>query len=148
INGSDAYIAKFNPNLSGAASLVYCSYLGGSGDDGAEGLAVDAAGAAYVTGFTSSTDFPAVGAVQPTKHGLQDAFVTKVNANATAIVYSTYLGGDFLENGKGIAVDVAGNAYVTGFTTSPNFPTAHAAQGTIGGGIVIADAFVTKLNAA
>ncbi len=148
-DSSDGYVAKFNPALSGAASRVYASYLGGSGGDGGEGLAVDAAGNAYVTGFTTSSDFPTVGAVQSMRQGIRDAFVTKVNANATALLYSTYLGGGQLENGRGIAVDGAGSAYVTGYTNSPNFPTLNAAQGTIGGGgIVTGDVFVTKLNAA
>jgi hypothetical protein len=131
--------------------LVYSTYLGGSGDDGGFGIAVDAAGAAYVTGTTTSINFTA-GCTFPctvfdaTRSGSRDAFVTKLNAAGTALVYSTYLGGSGSETGLGIAVDTAGNAYVTGVTDSTNFPTTVGAfQGTFGGGST--DAFVAKLNA-
>src|SRR5205823_5639947 len=102
--------------------LVYCTYLGGSGDEAFAGIAVDGFGNAYVTGGTASTNFPTtLGAYQRVLGGPSDAFVTKLNAAGTALVYSTYLGGggDF---GLGIAVDAAGNAYVVG-DTGPNFPT-------------------------
>jgi hypothetical protein len=110
-------------NASGSA-LVYSTYLGGSGSDFASGIAVDAAGDAYVTGETSSEDFPVRNALQPTLRGATervDAFVTKLGPTG-ALVYSTYLGGSQEDAGSGIAVDGAGRAYVTGATTSTDFP--------------------------
>jgi len=130
--------------------LIYSTYLGGSGSDVSLGIAVDAAGAAYVTGATTSLNFTA-GCTFPctvldaTRSGSQDAFVSKLNPTGTALVYSTYLGGSGSESGLGIAVDTAGNSYVTGVTDSTNFPTtAGAFQSTFGGGS--SDAFVAKLN--
>ncbi len=130
--------------------LSYSTYLGGSGNDAGYGVAVDKAGNAYVTGNTTSTDFPTVGAVQGTNHGgvfgSLDAFVSKLNAAGTALVYSTYLGGTGNDYGNGIAVDPAGNAYVTGQTTSGDFPTtANAYQTTNHGNN---DAFMSRLNTA
>jgi len=141
--GGDAFVTKLNAAGSG---LVYSTYLGGSGDDWGYGIAVDAAGSAYVTGQTNSTNFPTANAYQGALGGGEDAFVTKLNAAGSALVYSTYLGGGADDWGNGIAVDAAGSAYVTGFTESQNFPTANAYQGAFGGGFY--DAFVTKLNAA
>src|SRR5205814_6749493 len=106
-----------------ATALVYSTYLGGSSGDVSYGIAVDAAGAAYVTGFTGSRDFTA-GCTAPctvlngSLGGFRDAFVTKINAAGTALVYSTYLGGSGDDYGTGIAVDAAGAAYVTGWTAS------------------------------
>src|SRR5712691_3292520 len=141
--GADAFVTKLNPAGNG---LVYSTYLGGSFTDRGLGIAVDAAGNAYVTGFTDSTNFPTTpGAFQTTfGGGFSDAFVTKLNPTGTGLVYSTYLGGSTTDLGRGIAVDAAGNAYVTGATDSTNFPTTSGAfQTTFGGGF---DAFVTKLN--
>ena len=110
-------------NATGTA-ILYSSYLGGSDFDRSWGIAVDAAGNAYVTGETGSSNFPGTegSLIQGTIGGNLDVFVTKVNATGTAIIYSTYLGGSNDEQGRGIAIDVAGNAYVTGDTGSPNFP--------------------------
>ena len=126
--------------------LAYSTHLGGSSADLARDIAVDMSGNAYVTGQTSSLDFPANSdTVQPTFGGGQDIFVTKFNPTGSAIVYSTYLGGDNVEAGQGIDVDLNGSAYVTGRTVSTNFPiTAGAVQPTFGGGGQ--DGFVTKLN--
>jgi len=137
-----AFVTKVNPTGTG---LVYSTYLGGSGIDLGNGIAVDVAGNAYVTGFAGSTDFPTTpGAFQTARASSSDAFVTKVNQTGTGLVYSTYLGGNADDEGFAIAVDVAGNAYVTGRTNSPNFPTTLGAfQTTFAGG---GDAFVTKLN--
>ena len=109
------------------------------------GIAVDTSGNAYVTGFTCSTDFPTTaGAFQTTFGGVADGFVTELNPTGSGLVYSTYLGGNGYDHGFGIAVDTSGNAYVTGFTDSSDFPTtAGAFQTTFGG---FGDAFVTKLN--
>src|SRR5712664_2858829 len=127
-------------------ALFYSTYLGGSVRDGGQGIAVDSAGNAYVTGLSNSPDFPtATGAFQGTLAGSFDAFVTKINPVGSApLVYSTYLGGSGDDYGLGIAVDAAGNASLTGFTNSPNFPTTLAAFQAKPGGS--ADAFVTKLN--
>ncbi len=131
-------------------TLVYSTYLGGSGGDQGLHIAVDSAGSAYIVGFTGSTNFPTASAVQAANGGVAggfgDAFVSKVNAAGTALVYSTYLGGSGSEQGRGIAVDSAGNAYATGVTNSTNFPTANAFDSTLGSNGD--DAFVTKLNAA
>jgi hypothetical protein len=126
--------------------LSYSTYLGGSGADLARGIAVDRHGKAYVTGQTSSLNFPTrAGGFQTAFGGLQDVFVTKLNETGSALVYSTYLGGLDFEIGRGIDIDADGNAYVTGNTLSTNFPiTAGAFQTVFGGG---QDAFVTKLNA-
>ena len=103
--------------------LAYSTYLGGSLTDQGLGIAVDAAGNAYVTGYTESANFPTTpGASRLPMRGV-DAFVTKLNATGTALVYSTYLGGTADDCGHGIAVDASGNAYVTGDTNSANFPT-------------------------
>jgi len=128
--------------------LGYSTYLGGSGSDVAAGVAVDAAGDAYVAGYTNSTPFTTTtGTLQRGfGGGNDDAFVTKLNAAGTAVVYSTYLGGNGDDQGAAIAVDGSGDAYVAGYTNSSTFPTAHAAQGANGGGPY--DAFVIELNAA
>ena len=126
--------------------LVYSTYLGGSGGDGGQGIAVDSVGNAYVTGFTESTDFPTVNAIQSTLRGVETAFVTKINASGTALVYSTYIGGSGGDGGQGIAVDSVGNAYVTGFTGSSDFPTVNAIQSNLKM-IGQTNAFITKINA-
>jgi hypothetical protein len=128
-------------------TLVYSTYLGGSFDDQGNAIAVGAQGNAYVTGSAESVNFP-VFPNSPTQHSFQtnyggeiDAFVTKLNAAGDGLVYSTYLGGDDFDQTYGIAVDADGNAYVTGYTDSTNFPRQNPLQTT-------GEAFVTKLNAA
>ena len=125
--------------------LIYSTYLGGSGLDNGQAVAVDNSGSAYITGSTRSTDFPTANAFQAAIGGTQasDVFITKLNPTGTALVYSTYLGGSLADSGSGIALDSSGNAYITGQTSSVNFPTANPFQGTPGGA---QDAFVTKLN--
>ncbi len=137
----DAFVAKLGP---GGNSLLYCTYLGGSGDDRAFAIAVDPAGSAYVTGWTGSSNFPTAHAMQANRGGGRDAFVAKLTPAGNALSYSTFLGGSSNESGNGIAVDSGGNAYVTGDTASPNFPTASPYQSRIAG---IQNAFVAKLNA-
>jgi hypothetical protein len=141
--GADAFVAKLNP---AGSALVYSTYLGGADLDRGRGVAVDSAGNAHVTGETASANFPTAAAVQATFGGERDAFVTKLNATGAGLVYSTFLGGIKSDRGRGIAVSAAGDAYVTGRTTSTNFPTANAVQPTHGGGVD--DVFVTKLGAA
>jgi hypothetical protein len=143
--GSDAFVTKLN--AAGSAPLLYSTYLGGSGDDVGRGIAVDGTGSAYVTGFTSSGNFPTtVGAFDATYNGVTDAFVTKLNAGGSAPLYSTYLGGSAFDAGHGIALDGANSAYVTGFTHSGDFPTTPGGFDTTLDGP--SDAFVTKLNPA
>ncbi|MDQ0417200.1 hypothetical protein J2Z48_001372 [Croceifilum oryzae] len=138
---SDAFVTKINTL---GNSLIYSTYLGGSGDDVGKGIHLDTGGNAYVTGSTTSTDFPTRGAFQPVNAGGQDAFVTKLNTSGSGLVYSTYLGGSGVDVGSAIVVDGAGNAYVTGGTNSPNFPvTAGGFQPKLAGD---QDVFVTKLN--
>ncbi len=137
----DAFVAKID---SAGSALVYSSYLGGSVGDAGYGIAVDGAGNAYVTGATNSFDFPTMNPLQPTYGGYGDAFVTKINATGSALVYSTFLGGSRPDAGRSIAVDSAGNAYVAGATYSSNFPTMNPLQPANGGA---PDAFVSKLNA-
>ena len=98
--------------------LVYSTYVGGAGLDIGNPIAVDSAGNAYVTGETSSTAFPTTGGAFDTARNGVDVFVTKLNPGGTALVYSTFLGGSAADRGFGIAVDSAGNAYVTGETAS------------------------------
>ena len=142
----DAFIAKLNP---AGSALLYSTYLGGSDEEEAWGIAVDSAGNAYVTGYTYSIDFPTVNALRPDSGGYYDAFVAKLNAAGSALLYSTYLGGSDDDEGWGIAVDSAGNAYVAGYTYSIDFPTASPLQGALGGeGYGYEDAFIAKLNAA
>jgi hypothetical protein len=141
---NDGFVTKLNP---AGTALVYSSYLGGSDSDVANGIAVDAAGSAYVTGFAGSSNFPTTPTpFQAARAGADDAFVTEVNPAGTALTYSTYLGGSGSDEGKAIRVDGSGDAYVGGYTSSTDFPTTPgASQGANGGGN---DAFVTKVNPA
>ena len=143
--GSDEFDAfAFKLNATGTA-LVYSTFLGGSGFDTATEVAIDSAGNAYVTG-QAAAGFPVTpGAFQTSFNGVIDAFVTKLNTTGTALVYSTFLGGSGFEFGTGIAVNPAGNAYVTGVGDSSNFPTTPGAFQTVKG--AGQDAFVTKLSA-
>lgn len=126
--------------------LVYSTYFGGNGSEQASAITVDAAGNAYITGLTDSTNFPLVGAVQSSYGGdPQDIFVSKIDPSGTGLVYSTYLGGDGQDYASDIAIDAGGNVYLTGYTGSSNYPTAGAIQNTRSG---LYSAFVTKLNAA
>jgi hypothetical protein len=113
-------------------------------DDGGAGIAVNSLGEAYVTGSTISMNFPVTAGASQSAFGggVTDAFVTKLNAAGSALLYSTYLGGTANDDGVGIALDPAGNAYVTGQTGSTNFPTTPGAfQPSFSGG---GDAFVAK----
>jgi len=165
--GVDVFVAKLDPT---GSSLVYSTYLGGSGRDSNGGITVDASGNAYVTGATNSTDFPTTAdAFQPIFGGgstfqadfrASDAFVTKLNATGSALIYSTYLGGFDDDGASGIAVDTAGNAYVAGHTgcaqtsSTPttrcanNFPITPGAFDTTFTVTGAVSGFVTKLNAA
>ncbi len=139
----DAFVTKLSP---GGVSQIYSTYLGGAASDQANGIAADASGNAYVTGLTSSDNFPMANALQAVKSTASDAFVTKLNPTGSALVYSTFLGGDSDDVGWAIAVDASGNAFIGGFTNSGNFPTLNAFQASING--FAFDGFVSKLNAA
>jgi Beta-propeller repeat len=146
-NGGDAFVAKVN---AAGTALVYCGYIGGDGNEAGSGIAVDSSGNAYVTGSTTSdeTTFPvAVGPDLTYNGGGDDAFVAKVNAAGTALVYCGYIGGSNTDVGNSIAVDSSGNAYVTGSTGSDEttFPVAVGPRLTFIGGTF--DAFVAKVNA-
>ena len=140
----DAFVAKINAF---GNDLIYSTYLGGNGgNEKGLSIAIDNSGNAYVTGETDSTNFPTQNAYQSAYGGGErDSFITKLNASGNALVYSTYLGGNSLDQGWGIAVDDSGNAYITGETFSTNFPTQNAYQSDYGGGD--SDGFITKLNA-
>jgi len=134
----DAFLAKLTP---AGDALEYATYLGGSDNDEAYGVAIDGAGAAYVTGSTRSPDFPVQGSIQGYA-GESDVFVAKLSPSGADLVYSTLLGGTDLEVGRDIATDATGSAYITGNTSSSNFPTVTPLQPVHGGGT---DAFVAKL---
>ncbi|MBM4429736.1 MAG: hypothetical protein FJ026_05210, partial [Chloroflexi bacterium] len=138
----DAFVAKLN---STGTALVYATFLGGWSDDWAKRIVVDGQGAAYVTGPTNSVNFPTTaGAMDQSLGGQQDAFVAKLNAAGSALVYATFLGGSADDWSDDLAIDGAGNAYIGGATGSGDFPTtAGAFQRTLNGGL---DAFVAKLN--
>jgi hypothetical protein len=126
------------------SALVYSTYLGGAGDDHANGIAVDGAGSAYVTGVTNSINFPTQSPYQAALSGSPDAFVTKLTPTGNALVYSTYLGGAGDDQANGIAVDGAGSAYVTGLA-GDGFPTQSPYQAIYPG---FGDPFVTKMTPA
>jgi hypothetical protein len=144
------YYDVFVSKLSAAGdSLLYSTYLGGSSWNNGIGIAVDAAGCAYITGDTLSSDFPTQDPYQAAKGGEWDGFVTKLSAAGDSLIYSTYLGGSTLDSGFDIAVDTAGCAYITGRTNSIDFPTENPYQAAYVGGVGgYNDAFVTKLSAA
>ena len=148
----NAFVAKLNP---GGNALAYSTYLGGSGQDSAAGIGIDASGDAYVVGNTSSQDFPTVDAVQATNNAAGSgniagatAFVAELNAAGSALVYSTYLGGSVQETANGVAVDPSANAHITGTTSSLDFPTVNPLQpGNKNNQLPGPTAFVAELSA-
>ena len=145
--GSDAFVAKVNPS---GSTLLYAGYIGGKGQDYGSAIAVDSGGNAYVTGRTETivlpANFPVVVGPDLTYNGLDDAFITKVNAKGTGLLYSGYIGGNSFDRGWGVAVSKTGEAYITGFTSSSaaSFPRKTGPFLTHSGSD---DAFVTKLDA-
>src|SRR5262249_35569117 len=150
----DGFVTKLSPT----GNPLYSTYLGGSGDDYAFGVAVDDAGRAYVAGRTSSTNFPTVGPVRPlySLSSLRpDAFVAQLDSTGSTLTDFSYLGGSDYDSATGVALDSFGGVYVAGFTYSTNFPTVNAAQPVYGGDQVFdfglayrGDAFVAKLGPA
>ncbi|MCG3111300.1 MAG: SBBP repeat-containing protein [Candidatus Manganitrophus sp. SB1] len=156
---SDVFVVKLNP---GATSLLYSTFLGGMRNDSGHDIAVDASGNAHITGSTTSPNFPTTaGAFDTTFADGGDAFAAKLNSSGSTLLYATYLGGSDLDNGRSIALDRIGSAYITGDTASSDFPTTLGAydrsnpnsppsgdgceSGCLGRFSII-DAFVTKLN--
>jgi uncharacterized protein (TIGR03437 family) len=168
IRQGDAFVSKLSPD---GKSLIYSTYLGGSGDDAAFGIAVDGSGNAFVAGTTASSNFPVTqGAYQPRFAGSGsqaiyprvggaaivggDVFVTKLNPDGSALSYSTYIGGSSDDVANALTIDKAGNAYVGGYTLSSNFPTTSGALKTTYGGTEFqnsffnfGDGFLLRLNA-
>lgn len=140
---ADGFVLKINPDGSGPA---YATYLGGSGDEFVSGIAVDATDRAYIAGGTGSLDFPIAAALQPSYGGgYNDAFLTELSPDGSALVLSTYLGGFDRDSAVGIAVDQTNAVYLTGSTSSYDFPTRNAYQPYVFGGW--GDAFVMKVTA-
>jgi hypothetical protein len=144
--GEDVFVTKLDAF---GTNLVYSTFLGGnlsnSANEAGQGIAVDLTGRVFVTGYTYSSSFPTTAdAFDPGYNGNEDAFIAHLSENATQLLYSTFLGAENNEAGYGVAVDAAGNAYLTGYTRSNHFPTAGEVPGDVyqGGGI---DAFIAKL---
>ena len=152
LGASDAFVAKLVPSKDDPTILVfeYSSLIGGSGEETGVSVAVDNAGSAFITGRTSSLDFPISAPIQASyKGGDSDAFVTKLSTDGKSLIYSTYLGGSGTENlirKTGISIDSSGNAYVTGDTQSVDFPTKNALRSSKTGAAATSDGFVAKIN--
>ena len=141
IGGSfDGFVAKLDPS---GSSLMYSTYIGGSGRDFVLGIDVDNQGQVHMTGDVESEDFPTVNPLQPQWGGVWDAWAAKLTASGDSLVFSTFLGGSAADAGLDIKVDANGFVYVAGFTISPNFPTANAFQNVAAGDV---DAYVLKLE--
>ncbi|MDD1705606.1 MAG: SBBP repeat-containing protein, partial [Methanoregulaceae archaeon] len=139
--GTDAVVVKINTE---GTFPDYITYIGGNRDDTGSSICVDPDGYAYITGSTNSTDFPVIHAIQSVNAGQNDAFAIKLNRNGTALVYATYIGGTGQDDGYGIAIDSARNAYIAGSTSSKVFPLNHGPQNTTHAGN--SDAFIVKIN--
>jgi hypothetical protein len=138
---TDAFVAEVNTT---GNALVYSTYLGGAGSDSGQGIAVDSSGDAYVAGWTASSDFPTLNALQATLHGTANAFVTKLNATGNGIDFSTYLGGSGSDHAQAITLDANNNPVIAGYTASSDFPTVAPYQSSLHG---TQNAFITKLTA-
>ncbi len=140
ISGSqDAFVTSLLPD---GSALYFSTYLGNSGDEAGYGIDLDPSGYVYVTGYTQSSDFDVVNPFQSTLKGIQDAFLVKYEPDGQALNFSTYLGGNLVDEGTGIKVDDMGSAFITGFTDSTNYPTKNAIYASITG--YPYDAFVTR----
>ncbi len=147
--GIDIFVTKFNAT---GTAILYSTFLGGSADDEVTGIALDASGNVYITGKTLSSDFPLQAAIQTTRAGGNDAFVAKIDASGSNLLYATYLGGGAADISHGIAVDSSGAAYITGETSSGDFPTGSPNntpfQANRAGASSGIDAFISKINPA
>ncbi len=143
VHNDDVYVAKIN---AAGDALLFSTFLGGHQDEEGNGVALDSAGNIYIVGSTDSTNFPTQNPFQGANGGVDDAFVAKLSPSGDSLIYSTYLGGPNVEEGNGIAVDSAGNAYVVGATASNPFVLLNSLQGSYGGGVL--DGFLVKLNSA
>lgn len=140
---TNVFISKIAPD---GASLIYSTYLGGSGVDAGLAIAIDSSGSAYVTGSTTSLNFPTMGPYQPARAGAQDAFLSKLSPNGGALIYSTYLGGAAgITTGRGIGVNLFGQTFIAGDTSSASFPTTGGAFSTVYGGGA-SDGFVSLIS--
>ncbi|MFX1534705.1 MAG: SBBP repeat-containing protein, partial [Promethearchaeota archaeon] len=135
----DAFVTKLNGTGNG---LIFSTFIGGTGIDIANGITLDAEGNSYITGSTTSSDFPIYDTYNSTYGGNGDVFITKLNITGTGLVFSTYLGGSGIDGGWCVALDTYNNTYVTGSTNSTDFPTKNAYKSTHSGGYY--DVFVTK----
>src|SRR5438477_898034 len=144
---TDGFVTKID--FAGSGGFLFSSYLGGTAQDLATGIGMDAAHNIYVTGVTQSTDFPVFGAaLQTSNKGQDDSFVTAIQANFVSYIYSTYLGGSSFDDANQIVVDSLGNAYIVGITSSSDFPTTSAGFQRTLGGSGASNAFVSILNPA
>lgn len=137
---SDGFVVKIDPT---GSVLIYATYVGGANFDEAAKPAVDNLGSCYITGTTNSSNFPTVNALQPALNGDNDAFVTKISADGSSFLYSTFLGGSALDQARGVVVDSLHNVYITGITRSSDFPLFRASQATFEGNW---QAFLSKIN--
>lgn len=144
----DGFVTKFSPD---GSALVYSTYLGGSSGDDALAVSINTSGEAYITGNTYSADFPVTSGAAQSESGCSnsDSYFTLLNAAGSALVYSTFLAGSWIDYGAGVAADASGNAYITGLTESPDFPTTAdtlPAQSNGAGGSADFVGFLTKIN--
>jgi beta propeller repeat protein len=140
---ADAFITKIDP---AGATVVYSTYLGGGGTDQGFGVAVDAAGQAYLAGATDSLDFPTVNGALPAPLGNTDGYLAKLSSTGAALLYATFAGGSQNDYATGVAVDLAGNAYLAGTTLSRDLLIVNGFQSLIGGGVTYGDAFMERIN--
>ena len=142
----DAFITKVDP----LGSIVYSTYLGGSGEDAGNAIAIDAKGDVYVAGSTTSTDFPIFNAAQSTIGGSKDAFIAKISADGSRVIFATYVGGKSDDEARGLAIDSDGNVFIAGTTDSIDFPVHSALQSSCAlnsKGVCAGAAFAAKLSA-
>jgi len=144
----ELFVVKLNPRATGAAGIVFSTYIGGAGNEHPMDITLDPAGNIYVAGGTDSTNYPVTAnAFQPTQAGSDDGIVLKLSPAGNALLYSSYIGGRSSDDCKGLAVDAAGNIYVAGHTYSNNMQTTPGAfQSAYAGGSGDGDAFVAKIN--
>jgi hypothetical protein len=143
----DCFVLKLSAN---GSTLLYSTFIGGSGHDSGHSIALDTSGNTYVTGYTESADFPTVNAYDSTSNGAHDCFVLKLSANGLTLLYSTFIGGESFDHASSIAVDASGNTYVTGYTESADFPTVNAYDRTYHHSMQLdrpGDCFILKLSA-